>query len=126
MIFGVDVSCRILYSLVGYSYVSDSGSITSVGEEIANLSAIVNFTCTYICGFCSERFPLPLGAWMGCVILLWHSLSLPYNYSMEILIYKFKKIIGNPNFSDRFKGIVNRFKRAGYTLDITRHTACLV
>ena len=27
-----------------------------------------------------ERFPLPLGAWMGYVILLWHSLSLPYNY----------------------------------------------
>ena len=33
-------------------------SWTSVGEERANLSAIV-------CGFCSERFPLPLGAWDG-------------------------------------------------------------
>ena len=46
---------------------------------------------------------------------------------MEILYnYEFKKIIGNPNFSDLFKRIVNRFKRAGYTLDIMRQTACLI
>ena len=43
------------------------------------------------------------------------------------LVYKFKKIIGNPNFSDHlFKRIVNRFKRAGFTLDSMRQTACLV
>ena len=42
------------------------------------------------------------------------------------LVYKFKKIIGNPNFSNRFKSIVNRLKRAGYTLHIMRQTACLV
>ena len=48
---------------------------------------------------------------MGYVILLWHSLSLPY---------------GNPNFSNLFKRIVNRFKRAGYSLDIMQQTACLV
>ena len=42
------------------------------------------------------------------------------------LAYKFKKIIGNPNFSDLFKRIVKRFRRAGYTLDIIRQTACLV
>ena len=40
--FGVGVSCRILYSSVGYLYVSGSGSIASVREVIANLSAIVN------------------------------------------------------------------------------------
>ena len=40
--------------------------------------------------------------------------------------YKYKKIIGNPNFSDLFKRIVNRFRRAGYTLAIMRQTACLV
>ena len=43
-----------------------------------------------------------------------------------VLVYKFKKIIGNPNFSDLFKRIVNRFKRAWYILDIMRQTACLV
>ena len=31
------------------------------------------------------------------------------------LVYRFKKIIGNQNFSNLFKRIVNRFKRAGYT-----------
>ena len=42
------------------------------------------------------------------------------------LVYTFKKIIENPNFSDLFKRILNRFKRAVYTLDIMRQTACLV
>ena len=42
-----------------YVYVSCSGSMTSVGEERANLSAIVYLK---LCSFCSERFPLPLGA----------------------------------------------------------------
>ena len=42
------------------------------------------------------------------------------------LVYKFKKIIGNPNFSDLFKRIVNRFRSTGYTLDIMQQTACLV
>ena len=62
MFYGVGVSCRILYSIVSYVYVSCSGSITSVGEERANLSAIVYLK---LCGFCSERFPLRLGAWDG-------------------------------------------------------------
>ena len=39
------------------------------------------------------------------------------------LVYKFKKIIGNPNFSNLLKDIDNRFKRAGYSLDIMRQTA---
>ena len=41
MLFGVGVSCRILYSSVSYLYVSCIGLMTSVGEERANLSAIV-------------------------------------------------------------------------------------
>ena len=41
------------------------------------------------------------------------------------LVYKFKKNIGNPNFSNLFKRILNRFKTAGYSLDIMRQTACL-
>ena len=40
-VFGVGVSCRKLYSFVVYLYVDGSGSITSVGEERANLSAVV-------------------------------------------------------------------------------------
>ena len=60
--FGVGVSCRNLYSFVVYLYVNGSGSITSVGEERPNLSAVVYLL---LCGFCLERFPLPLGAWDG-------------------------------------------------------------
>ena len=63
MVYRVGVSCRILYSVVSFFlYVSCSGSITSVGEEKANLSAIVYLL---ICVFCSERFPLPLRVWNG-------------------------------------------------------------
>ena len=40
-VFGVGVSCRNLYSFVVYLYVNGSGSITSVGEEGAKLSAVV-------------------------------------------------------------------------------------
>ena len=38
-VFRVGVSCRNLYSFVVYLYVNGSGSVTSVGEERANLSA---------------------------------------------------------------------------------------
>ena len=41
-------------------FVFCSGSITSVEEERANLSAIV---CLWLCGFCSKRLSFPLGAW---------------------------------------------------------------
>ena len=40
-VFGVGVSCCILYSFVVYLYVSGSGSTTSVGEERAYFSAVV-------------------------------------------------------------------------------------
>ena len=52
-----------------FLYVSCSGSIicTSVWEERANLSVIVYL---YLCGFCSERLPLPLGDWDGLRYLI--------------------------------------------------------
>ena len=62
MLLGVGVSCRICILLFSYLYVGCSGSITSVGEERANLSAIVYLQS---CGFCLERFSLLLGAWDG-------------------------------------------------------------
>ena len=66
-LFGVGVSCRKLYSFVVYLYVNGSGSITSVGEERANFSTVVYL---WFCGFCLERFPLPLGAWGGLRYLI--------------------------------------------------------
>ena len=47
MLFGVGVSCRILYSIGSYLYVSCSGSITSVGEE-KELICLLSFTCNYV------------------------------------------------------------------------------
>ena len=76
-VFGVGLSCRNLYSFVVYLYVNGSGPITSVGEERAN--CLLLFTCHYMVsvwrGF---LFLWVLG--MGYVILLWHSLRIPYNY----------------------------------------------
>ena len=80
-VFGVGVSCRILFSfVVFYLYVSSSGSITSVWEALRELFFLqLLFTCNYTVsvrrGF---LFLWVLG--MGYGILLWHSLSLPYNY----------------------------------------------
>ena len=42
------------------------------------------------------------------------------------LVYKFKRIVGKPYFSDQFKKIVRRYIRFGYNLDIMRQAACLV
>ena len=71
MLFGVGDSCRISYSIVSYLYVSGNGSITSIGEESANLSAIVYL----IMWFYVRRGFL----WDGLCYLMWHSLCLPYN-----------------------------------------------
>ena len=67
MFFGVGFSCRNVYSFVVYLYVNGSGSITMVWEERANLSAVVYLS---LCGFCLERFPLPLGAWDGLLYFI--------------------------------------------------------
>ena len=61
-----------------YYCVSCSGSITSVGEERANFVCyrlLVINVVSFRRGF---FFLWVLG--MGCVILLWHSLTLSYNY----------------------------------------------
>ena len=42
------------------------------------------------------------------------------------LVYKFKRIVGKPNFSDQSKKIVERYIRVGYNLDIMQKSACLV
>ena len=76
-VFGVGVSRHNLYSFVVYLYVNGSGSITSVGEERANLSAFV--TCNFVVSvWRGLLFLCVLG--MGYVILFWHTLSLPYIY----------------------------------------------
>ena len=48
--------------------------------------------------------------------LLQQGISEPIFYG--ILVYKFKRIVGKPNFSDQFKNIIKRYIKVGYNLDV--------
>ena len=48
-------------------------------------------------------------------ILLQQCISEPIFYGD--LVYRFKQIVGKPNFSDQFKKIVKRYIRVRYNLD---------
>ena len=61
---------------------------------------------------------------IGLKALLQQGISEPIFYGD--LVYKFKRIVGKPSFSDQFKKIVKRNIRVGYNLDIMRQSACLV
>ena len=61
---------------------------------------------------------------IGLKTLLQQGISEPIFYGD--LVYKFKRIVGKPNFSDQFKKIVKRYVRVGYNLDIMWQSVCLV
>ena len=62
---------------------------------------------------------------IGLKTLLQQGISEPIFYGD--LVYKFKIIVGNPNFSDQFKKIIKRYKKkVGYNLDTLRQSACLI
>ena len=61
---------------------------------------------------------------IGLKTLLQRGISEPILYGD--LVYKFKRIVGKPNFSDQFKKIIKRYIRVGYNFDIMRQSACLV
>ena len=61
---------------------------------------------------------------IGLKTLLQQGISEPIFYGN--LVYKFKRIVGKPNFSDQFKKIVKRYISVGYNSDIMRQSACLV
>ena len=61
---------------------------------------------------------------IGLKTLLQHGISKPIFY--DDLVYKFKRIVGKPNFCDQFKNIVKRFIKVGCNLDVMRQFACLV
>ena len=50
----------------------------------------------------------------GLKTLLQQGISEPIFYCD--LVYKFKQVVGKPNFSDQFKKIVKRYMRVGYNL----------
>ena len=61
---------------------------------------------------------------IGLKALLQKGISEPMFYGD--LVFKFKRIVGKPNFSVQFKKIVKRYLWVGYNLDIMRQSACLV
>ena len=61
---------------------------------------------------------------IGLKTLLQQGISEPLFYGD--LFYKFKIIIGKPNFSDQFKKIIKRYIKVGYNLDVMRQSAFLV
>ena len=42
------------------------------------------------------------------------------------LVYRIRKIVGESNFSEQFRKLINRYKRTGYNPYVMRQTACLV
>ena len=61
---------------------------------------------------------------IGLKTLLQQATTVPILY--VDLVNKFKRIVGNPNSSDQFKKIVNRYIKVGYNLDVMQMSACLV
>ena len=72
-----------VYSFVVYLYVTGSGSISSVGEERANLSAVVMW-------FLFWGFPLPIGAWDG---LRYFIVALPMSVICHPQILRFPEVL---------------------------------
>ena len=62
--------------------------------------------------------------WAQIRVLLQQGISEPV-FNVD-LVYKFKRIVGKPSFSDQFKKIIKHIKRVGYNIDIMRQSACLV
>ena len=61
---------------------------------------------------------------IGLKTLLQQGISEPiFN---DDFVYKFKRIVGKPNFRDQFIKIVKPYIRVGYNLDIMRQSVCLV
>ena len=56
--------------------------------------------------------------------LLQQGISEPIFYGD--LVYKFKRIVLKPNFSDQYEKIIKRYMKVGYILDVTRQSTCLV
>ena len=74
--------------------------------------------------FCHRHSELIVKYNIGLKTLLQQGISEPIFYGD--LVYKFKRIVEKPKFSDQFRKIVKRYERVGYNLDIMRQSACLV
>ena len=48
-----------------------------------------------------------------------------YNVAYGDLVYKFRRIVGKPNFNDQYKKI-KYYEKVGLNVDIMRQSPCLV
>ena len=111
-----------------------TGSSTLIGNKETNVQLAcylisVNFKVVFLIFLVLSKFyhrhsELIVKYNIGLKTLLQQGISEPIFYGN--LVYKFKRIVGKPNFSDQFKKIVKRYIRVGYNLDIMRQSACLV
>ena len=89
---------------------------------------LVLFVCLIdLCSFGFVGFLFLLMSGKCCVslkTLLQQGISEPEFY--DDLVYRFRKVVGKSNFSEKFRQLTSRYKRIGYSLDIMRQTACLV
>ena len=78
--------CFISYFELFIHVCECSGSITLVGKR--ELIFLLSFSCNYVDSVRRGLFFL-LVLGMGCVILLWHSLGLPYPGSVYLFCVRF-------------------------------------
>ena len=74
-----------------YLYVTGSGSISSVGTERANLSAVVMWFLFWV-------FPLPIGAWDG---LRYFIVALPMSVICHPQILRFPEVLASGALTKR-------------------------
>ena len=78
MLFEVDVLCRIFLPLLIIYMLSVADQLPRLRKR--ELICLLSFTCNYVVSVRKVfLFFLVLG--MGCVILSWHSLGIPFNYN---------------------------------------------
>ena len=74
------------------------------------------------CKFYNRHSELIIKYNIGLKTLLQQGISEPIFYGD--LVYKFKRIVGKPNFSDQLKKIVKPYIKVGFNLDVVRQSAC--
>ena len=105
-----------------YLNASFSNLVASVEEKRAVFLLLMTFNFVVL----FEGVLLPLGAWeRGYIVLLWHSLGLPYKYCVDIYIKNsriLKKIIGHKRFHIIY--ISNNYKNTSYVGSDAQYIFC--
>ena len=105
--------CSCVFSLF-------SSAITLLGEERELILVLfVRLFDLHSFGFVCYLFILVSGK--GCGLSFWHFLV----FSLTYMVYKFRKIVGKPQFTDHFSKIIICYKWKGYNNCCYQISACL-